>query len=107
MQNNIPITILQEGYENLKNSLLSNLEGKAKFISDAHSTELSQAKLFRITSEEKHIRLCIGTTDAAENLIKALEEQVQKLTEEGIIKDRKLEYFYAEAMHYMKLYYEK
>lgn len=103
MQNNTEITILEQGYENLKSSLMNNLEAKGRSIRDARQKDLTEASVRRINSEEKHIRLCIGVTDAGDNLIEALQNQIKVLTEKAIAHKKKEDWFFSEMIEAQNL----
>lgn len=98
MQNNTEITVLEQGYENLKSSLMSNLEAKGRSIRDARQKDLTEASVRRINSEEKHIKLCVGVTDASDNLIEALQLQIQELREMASGQEKKINWFYSELI---------
>jgi hypothetical protein len=103
MQNNLEISVLEAGYENLKSSLMNNLEAKGRSIRDARQKDLTEASVRRINSEEKHIKLCVGVTDAGDNLIKALQLQIQELREKASGQNKKINWFYAEMIEAQNL----
>lgn len=76
-QGSLQIEILKEGYESLKNTVMTGLESKSKFIEAQWQKELTESTIKRINIESEHIKACIGLMDTIENLIKAFEDELQ------------------------------
>jgi hypothetical protein len=106
MQDKLQIEILKEGFQNLKDQLLEELERKSKFVSEKMNGKLDDSIFKRVKAEETHIRNCMAFFEATKNLIDGYEAELQKTRERCDVEKRKVEFLVNDSMDYMNKYYE-
>jgi hypothetical protein len=78
MQEKLKHEILKEGYLVQRKEVEDNLEQKANFVASQYQKELTDQLFKRVKAEEDHIRKSAGLLTMIDELLKALEEELQK-----------------------------
>lgn len=105
MQNKLEIEILKEGLKVQHESLEKNLISKAKYLKSLfEKPDMTEAKMARYKAEEEHVKLCIGFSETAGDVIEVLEKQNHELQIKLDNQRKRVEFLLAEANEYHEKY---